>query len=564
LRLAALLLAVLPGFAFARPCRAADDTLRLARVKELYSEQKWEEAARAADGPAGQPAEFDYYAGMALARLERWAEARAAFSAGACKAPGDVRFLAERAGAEYKLGDFAGAKNDLRKALRADPADSYAAEFLGTIYLLEGNLEAALKYWNRLGGPRLAAVGVSPPPRTDRVLVDRAVRFAPPQAFERGALLETEALFENLGVFPQTRTELTPEGEDAYRAKVELSERKGWGSTPLDGAISLLRGLPYETAFPNWYGIGGRATNFAALARWDPEKRRIAANLEFPLFGRPGRRFRVFFDARNENWNLSNSFPGQAAAVSDLNLRRFAGGAEIHFVENGWWDWTAGAEAVSREFRNLPAGLPGNAEPFFTPGRSAEAWIGARRWLLRVPERRFTLEGTGEVRGGRTYAAGVGASGSFGGSLAAHWLPKARGDDYELTARLRGAETLGKVPFDRLYQLGVERDNELWLRGHDGTTDGRKGAAPLGRRYLLWNSELGKNVYDGGFFRVQAGPFFDAGAVADPSGLFGSGKWLFDAGIEAKLRVLGSVSVVVSYGRDLRNGKGLFFATSAR
>jgi hypothetical protein len=102
------------------------------------------------------------------------------------------------------------------------------------------------------------------------------------------------------------------------------------------------------------------------------------------------------------------------------------------------------------------------------------------------------------------------------------------------------------------------------MRGHDGTTDGRKGNAPLGRRYVLWNSEWSKNVYDSGLFRLQLGPFFDTGAAADPSGLFGSQKWLFDAGIQAKVRVLGSVSVVLSYGRDLRHGKGLFFATTAR
>jgi hypothetical protein len=44
---------------------------------------------------------------------------------------------------------------------------------------------------------------------------------------------------------------------------------------------------------------------------------------------------------------------------------------------------------------------------------------------------------------------------------------------------------------------------------------------------------LYKTVYDGAFFRVQLGPFFDTAAIADPSGLFGSQKWLFDTGIQA-------------------------------
>jgi hypothetical protein len=255
---------------------------------------------------------------------------------------------------------------------------------------------------------------------------------------------------------------------------------------------------------------------------------------------------------------------GGGTAISDLNVRRFAGGVELHAVESGWWDWTAAVEAVSREFRNVPSGLPSSARPFFSGGRSLDAYLRVQRWLLRIPERRFTVEGRGELRGGRNYAAGLGAFGAVKGDVKARWLPKARGEDFEFVTRLRGGDTFGDVPLDLLYELGVERDNDLWMRGHDGTVDGRKGNAPLGRRYILWNSELNKNVYDSGFFRVQVGPFFDTGAIADPSGLFGSQKWLYDTGVQAKMRVLGSVSVVLSYGRDLRNGQGLFYATTAR
>jgi len=43
---------------------------------------------------------------MALVHLERWQEARDAFSLGQRKAPTDARFLIERAGAEYRLRDF--------------------------------------------------------------------------------------------------------------------------------------------------------------------------------------------------------------------------------------------------------------------------------------------------------------------------------------------------------------------------------------------------------------------------------------------------------------------------
>ena len=122
----------------------------------------------------------------------------------------------------------------------------------------------------------------------------------------------------------------------------------------------------------------------------------------------------------------------------------------------------------------------------------------------------------------------------------------------------------GDVPLDQLFELGLDRDSSLWLRGHGATTDGKKGRAPLGRRYVLLNSEYDKTLYDGGFFRVQAGPFLDTGKITDVSGVFGDQRWLVDTGVQVKLRVLGSVSIVLSYGRDLRNGQGAFFGTTER
>src|SRR5947208_15757638 len=76
-----------------------------------------------------------------------------------------------------------------------------------------------------------------------------------------------------------------------------------------------------------------------------------------------------------------------------------------------------------------------------------------------------------------------------------------------MRAQVRAGAAAGKLSLDQLFQLGVERDNDLWLRGHPGTIDGRKGAAPLGRRYFLANWEMDKNVYANGLISVKLGPF---------------------------------------------------------
>jgi hypothetical protein len=181
-----------------------------------------------------------------------------------------------------------------------------------------------------------------------------------------------------------------------------------------------------------------------------------------------------------------------------------------------------------------------------------------------VPERRFALDSSVEAKAGREFADSLGPFGTLRGSLRARWLPRATGDDYEMHMQIRAGSTAGKATLDELFQLGIERDNDLWLRGQAGTMDGRKGSAPLGRRYFLANWEMDKNIYGNGFFTVKLGPFLDNGAVADSSGLFGSRQWLWDSGVQCKVRILGSLTVLLSYGRDLRGGKGVFYGTVLR
>jgi hypothetical protein len=146
------------------------------------------------------------------------------------------------------------------------------------------------------------------------------------------------------------------------------------------------------------------------------------------------------------------------------------------------------------------------------------------------------------------------------GSLGWHWFPQVSGDDYETSQQLRAGKTFGQPPFDELFILGLERDNDLPLRAHIGTRDGRKGSAPLGRNYLLENWEINKNIYGNGIIKFQLGPFLDIGKITDPGTGLGSRQWLFDTGAQARLRVFSS-GLVFSYGKDLHTGNNAFYVT---
>jgi hypothetical protein len=563
----------------ARAQEFASDVERKVAAQNAFDGGRWDDAARIARGSANPSADLEFIVGLALAKLQRWDDARAAFTAGHAKAPGDARFLVELAGVDYKRRDFAAAKRELRAALPINPGDKYTLDFLGTLYFLDGNLEAALKYWNAIEKPRLRSVAVQPAAAVEAGLLQRAIGFNAPQVLSGAALLAANARLDNLGIFPQQRVELVPAAANVknssesdgnssgsggnFDATLHLAERDGFGSPWWMGALSLLSGTPYATTYPEFDNLGHRAVNVTSLLRWDSEKRRAFAELSMPLLGDPKYRLQIYFDGRNENWNLTDTFLGGGEPLSDLNVRRVAGGVELRTVVNGLWSWSTGLEIASRSFRNLAGHTSASESPFFTDGESLVYWARVDRSLWRVPERRFTLDGEAEAQVGREFDGGNGAFGGARGAVKVRWLPRAKGDDYEMVAQVRVGDMQGSVPFDELFQLGVERDNDLWLRGHAGTFHGRKGSAPLGRRYFLANCEVDKDIWGNGLVTFKLGPFVDTGAIADSSGLFGSREWLWDIGIQGKVRVLNRLTVVLSYGWDVRGGPGAFYGTVA-
>jgi tetratricopeptide (TPR) repeat protein len=553
-----LLLLFFPMRAMAQNADPAAE--KLSEIKKLYETGNWKAVAReVAESPA-EPPDLLLYRGLALAHLGRWDEAKAAFAIGQAKAPGDPRFPIELAGIAYRERQFSVAKRDLRRALAMNPKDEYANNFLASIYFQEGNLEAALKYWNRAGKPKLEDLTFEPPLKLRPLVTDRAFAFAPGAEWRREQYLTTKARLQALDLYPGMFFELRAHDDGSYDLGFHAAERNGWGSTKWEGLVSLLRDMPYQAVDPEFYNLGREGVNWVSTYRWDDEKRRVFTEVAAPVFENPAVRFRLYFDGRNENWNITNTFIPGSPSLTRLNLERITTGAEMRFIESGRWQWTAGTEYSYREFRNV-LGIPAAAAPFFTNGSAIALRSSVQMWLIRFPERRFTLNSTGSGEFGTFFRDPLGKYGRLQGTLAARWLPKARGDDYETQVSLRGGRTIGDVPFDQLFTLGFDRDTPLWLRGHPGLQDGQKGDAPLGRNYLLVNAETDKIVYENGIFTLKVGPFLDTGRTYDPSAFFGSPKWLWDTGAQAKIRVLGGVEVVLGYGKDLRSGRNSFFTT---
>ncbi|HTV60332.1 MAG TPA: tetratricopeptide repeat protein [Verrucomicrobiae bacterium] len=536
---------------------------RTAQIESLFSQGQWEKVVEAVPLASSEPADLELDRGLALAQLKRWSEARQTFLAGILGYPRDPRFRVELAGVAYRQKRYDEAKKYLRGALWLEPGDAYANNFLGSIYYLEGNLEAALKYWNRAARPHLADFSFQPPPELNPLLLDRTFPFSPGMLWTRDEFLASESHLDALDLFPQRRFDLEAHPDGSFDLRVEAPIAGTWNPQRPESWLSLFRGLPYETVYPEFFNLNHSGLNWLSSFRWDDQMRRLHSELASPLFDNPSLRFRFFFDARNENWNISRTIMPSAPAPAFLNLEKLAVGAEFHFLAGPRWQWSLGAEYSDRHFRSL-SGIPLQSSEFFTDGSSLSLRGGVQRSLVRFPERRFTLDSSAGAEIGTFLENPLGRYARFTGDLSAVWFLRARGDDYEFRSRLRAGGTLGRVPFDQLYMLGFDRDNDLWLRGHPDLRGGQKGNAPLGRNYILLNSDFDKILFNNGFLTLKLGPLLDTGRIYDPSGFFGSPKWLWDTGVETKIRILGSFELVLGYGKDLRSGTNSFFTTVTR
>ena len=533
-----------------------------ASLQDLFNAQQWQEVIRRAKAEPHPSPDVEFYYGSALAQLQQWNEARKAFQQGQQLDPKDERFPVELAGVAFKQKQDDDAVKNLHRALKLKPNDEYANDFLGTVYFLQGNLEASLKYWNRVGKPQITGIEYDPTPRLDATLLDHAFAFSRASTLQLSQLRNTDDRLRNLEIFPDFSFDLSARPDGDFDVAFHNRQKQGWKDNKWVAAFMLLRGLPAETIYPEAFNIKNEALNFTSAYRWDAQKRRVQANLSGPLAKDPRRGFGLGVDLREENWVLLSSFTGPAAFLGGLNLRREAIYGRYSALAGARLHWSAEAELSHRDFRSE---VPGTAltSSLLSKGFQLKEEIEAQSALWQDPERRMRLDVNANSQTGRLWSAAGEAFEKLQATAQYHWLPRPTGEDYAVQERVSAGKTFGNLPFDELWELGLGGDNDLWMRGHISTRDGRKGSAPLGRNYFLSNLEMDKNICRWQMIRLIGSPFVDTGTIRDDVAGLGSHKWLTDVGASLKVKAFG-FGVALSYGKDLRSGNNAIYVTMLR
>ncbi|MBS1803125.1 MAG: hypothetical protein JST28_07135 [Acidobacteria bacterium] len=528
----------------------------------LYSQQKWEEVVTAAERLQSRSADVEFEFGMALAHLQRWSESRIALLAGRKTCPQDKRFPTELAGVAFQQKHYSEAAHWIQIALRLDPMDEYANEFAGTVFLLLGNLDAAVQHWNRIQKPAIDQLQFDPSLSVQRLLLERAFVFSPQAIMRRDQLLETQARLDAMGIFPSYSIRLDAREGGKFAAQFHAIERNGFGNGWLQSVVSVASGLPYETIYPSYFNLNHSATNIDSLLRWDAQKRRVWISVSGPWHYQPKWRWKITADGRDENWELSSANNKNLPALGSFKLKRESARAALTTIQSGRFQWAIGADLSHRTYTNVTSGPALNPD-LVSAGTGITQVAEAHALLLDLPDHRLRMEGFASSEFNRLWSSPARLFEKVQGRTTLSWRPRAEGDRYEFMQRVRGGGTAGSPPIDELWMVGVERDNDLWLRGHVGTRDGKKGSAPMADRFFLSNTDFYRSVWSNGLLDFKAGPLLDIARTSAPTPGLAPQQWLFDIGAQLKITVLGT-GVVLTYGRDLRTGNNAFYGSVAQ
>ena len=489
--------------------------------------------------------------------------AKTTLESGAQAHPDDPRFPAELAGIAFLEKRNAQASRLLHRARHLGSTDPYVSDFLGTLYLLDANVEGALASWNPIGKPMLAddqmATGLEGILRPS--LASNAARFSAGNLLTRDDLLRTERVTALLDICGSQRVLLEAVEADRYRAQIQCVERPSFGRNRVASLLMLARGIGYQTVHLHLPNIKGSAWSWNSMLRWDARKRRLYTETARPLAGRAAWRLRVDADARHEYWQVLEP---QTHQVDQAFLyRRVEAGIAIAAVLSPRTTWQNRLTVANRSFANtidFPSqGRTGQAP--LSGGASIRYAHSLESDIYRNPFRRIT--------------ASVSAQGSFeryltadkniyrgDGAFTLTWLPAASGNDGRTRLRVAAGSLHGQPALPELFHIGLERDGGVPLRAHIGTSNGHKGSALYGNRYLASSLEVEKVLVRLGLVTLSVAPFLDAAWVRSPHRHFGARRTQFDAGLQWIAATPGGTQIRLSYAWDLRNQHRSFYAYS--
>jgi hypothetical protein len=506
---------------------------------------------------ANNPAPDAYlYLGNAYKHIKEFQKAEDAFKEGSRRYPEDSRFHNELADLYLEYNDREAAKSELKRSLVVDPNNNYASDLLATIDMSEGEVQSALRSWNKSGRPVINDILHNYYLTFSSWMVRDAVAFHPAGVLKYSQWKTTESRLFETDNFANAGLEIEPTVvPDQYNAVVRTTAKTNSLGAFLFG---LFKGAPYQTAYVDLWNVGNSGMNFNGNYRWDTNRRRAEGRVKIPAPLAGLLHLDVGGSWRAEQWDLSQIIRPELRANSRFDYRATAMRFRIKNIPHYRVEIGAGFE-----YRNRYA--KGSLPQLYTDNRkAAEIQVEVNLRLIdRLYQNRLHLEGFGARRsllGDANFSGGV--------AQLDNRVTLSRDTRTSLDWTLKGGTSRGPLPVEDYFLLGLDNENpKNILRGHTTEQHERYGHGPMGSDFVLLNTDIERRLATVPFFNnfnipflvVKWDLFFDGAKTWDRNRIFEPSKLLLDIGGGVRFETP-THSLNLVYGRSLREGKNTVFA----
>jgi tetratricopeptide (TPR) repeat protein len=494
------------------------------------------------------------YLGIAYRRMKEYQKAQDVLEEGARRYQDDSRFHIELADMFLENNDIESSKSELRRALAVDPNNNYASDQLATIDMSEGDVQSALRSWNKSGRPFINDILHNYYLSFGSWVVRDAVAFHPAGSLRYSEWKTTEARLLETETFSNVGLEIEPTPvPDQYNAVVRTSTKTNSLS---DFLFNLVKGAPASTSYLNIWNLGNSGVNFKGNYRWDANRRRAEGRIKMPVPIGGLTYLEIGNTWRAERWDLSHTIRAAARQRARFDYKANALHVQVKQIPHYRVELAAGFE-----YRNRAA--KGDLPELFTDNRNTGKFTAETN--LRLADGKYQNRLHLEAFAARPSIIG---NTRFTGGVAGlnNRMTLSKDTRTCLDWSLKGGTAHGRLPVEDYFVLGLDYGNTTnLLRGHKAADHGKYGRGPMGTDFILLNTDIERhlktipllNTLGIPFFTVKWEFFFDAAKTWDRNRVFQPSKLLLDVGAGLRFETP-THSFNLVYGRSLREGRNVF------
>jgi hypothetical protein len=227
--------------------------------------------------------------GVRRARSGDPAGAEQRFLAARAMCPASASAARELAGLRFSAGEWRDATRLAERALALDPGDSLASRLLAASRFLDGDVEGALRAWNRLSEPHADLTRIDGLVRTRYSAVADQIDLPPGRLLTPHAFLRARRRLEEMPIHSGSRLSLRPHAGGSAQLNVAVLERPLLFAGPWDAGRAGVRALVEREVAVNLASPTGNGELWTAAWRWWHARPRASLALAVPAAGgRPG------------------------------------------------------------------------------------------------------------------------------------------------------------------------------------------------------------------------------------------------------------------------------------